>query len=691
METPKHLYQILGTVIDAGKKREPVRVKTQLGNICTVSSPHALPLRVGDIVDGYCHLRDDQYVFVRLPSTLVGVSKDALCSTLRRAGLCEREAEALYEYMVEDTKIKIKHYQYGDSKLVYRHRHQFSLALLENICWHAEYHRYCSPPIYPLDAAKARKVLWRLYDEICVRRLRLLGLTKSCVRECAERFRLGRGTLAELYHQLLTNPYLLEKVPMEAATNIAKAYGLSFDDEILRCAEVVRYADEILARTGSVCVPWRTLVQRYPDLPKYRRPLLEHFGCAIRYDSLYLHYHDQVEEILVDYFKPGRCAKIPLDSTDGMCDEQVRALECVLSNRVAIVTGSAGTGKTTIISRIVRVLESRDMRYRVTAYTGKAVSNITRRIPNVHASTIHMLMVQPEILDVLIIDEVSMVPNGLLARVVHLAPRLIMLGDPQQLPPIEGGDLLSQLLQVPIPRVHLTIDHRRSEHKTLFDNLANFGKQEFVWGDDCLFCQGDMEQVRRVVRKVYKSGIPHTEITVLCPINAPLVDINLACRKIFLGDGVAVTDDWKHSWRVGDRVVMTVNDYKIEVMNGEEGIITAIDRDKAVVRFGSRRVELSLTKTKEMSTTKRLRLAWATTVHKAQGSQWKYVILYIPKKMASKGFFNKNLVYTAISRAQEILYVVAKHETLFLDALGTKANKRYDYLGKRLVDTHAYS
>jgi exodeoxyribonuclease V alpha subunit len=449
-----------------------------------------------------------------------------------------------------------------------------------------------------------------------------------------------------------------------------------------------------------------------------------------------------VEDKLIEFLQPSPLppTHASKETKERLCEEQIAAVESALNNTVSIITGGAGCGKTTVISAIAHEFELRDIPYCIASFTGKAVARIkevVQRRENI--LTLHMILSRGKLLDkldrpmeVLIIDEISMVPNELLAKVLaklHYTLmdrngkvlRVVMVGDSNQVQSIEWGDFFNQVLtsrifkegetqgRLAIPCVQLTEDHRRKEKGVLFSNMAQFATAEspdeivFEWGKDCQFVQGGIDQIESTIRSIYMMGIPHEEITVISPVNQGLEEINTRCQNVFLNkDTVSIRDSFGKLWKLGARVMMTVNRYDINVMNGEEGIIIGIlaNRSCVKVRFkNGQEVDFPTFTPVIMNTnesdeeplddqplsTKLLTLSWAITVHKSQGSQWRYVIFYIPHNMSKGSFFNRKLLYTGISRTREMLYVVANCESVFLSSIFVNPSHRYDNLSKRLT------
>jgi ATP-dependent exoDNAse (exonuclease V) alpha subunit len=342
----------------------------------------------------------------------------------------------------------------------------------------------------------------------------------------------------------------------------------------------------------------------------------------------------------------------------------------------------------------------------------------------------------------LIIDEISMVPNELMSKVLmklaYAQPegrklKVVLLGDPNQLQPIQWGDLFNQLLSGgTVPRTHLVKDHRRANPGgVLFQNTNQFALADelneiiFEWGDDCQFVQGQLPEMEALLKSLHAEGISHQQITVVSPYK-DLDDVNHICQKVFLDPEHAreepkdvdalvtsiqvgppkarmLTDAFGRTWYVGARVMMTQkNFYDIDVMNGDEGIIEEVNAQRGYVRVlfnGGQDVNIPTfvpeivnsyeeqrdsNDTSDPLSTKYLAHSWAVTVHKSQGSEWQVVIFFVRAGRNSSSFFNCNLLYTGISRAKIKLYVVANAKTSFESAIYVNPPKRHDNLARRM-------
>jgi exodeoxyribonuclease V alpha subunit len=183
-----------------------------------------------------------------------------------------------------------------------------------------------------------------------------------------------------------------------------------------------------------------------------------------------------------------------------------------------------------------------------------------------------------------------------------------------------------------------------------------------------------------VVEKVIQSDISMFDFTILCPFNKPLNDINQRVSKMFLPEAKEITDSSSRTWRIGDRVINLKNRYDLNIMNGDDGVIVDFIENGLKVRFGELLVDFQFSSdqtsdeedddedlnetdgNKGPPTTKFLVQSYAMTVHKSQGSEWDFVLLYLPYD--PRGFVTKNLFYTAITRARQCLWIIPENQSV---------------------------
>lgn len=366
---------------------------------------------------------------------------------------------------------------------------------------------------------------------------------------------------------------------------------------------------------------------------------------------------------------------------------QLKAIIMGITESICIITGGPGTGKTTaVLSTILNIFDKRRVTYAMCAPTGKAAIRMDEACNRFGASTLHRkfgLMGDNQYdlkEDVLVIDEASMVSDELLYNVLQLVPvgkRIIFIGDSDQLPPIGLGEPLYQMLQTRIPSVRLSTIYRQQQGNGIVNaaTLINSGISPTV-GDEGFsisFCDRTT-----IVEEVVKSfnmmktvlQIPESDIQILTPVNkgfAGQETINPIIQCFMTGEEGYLDG---YDFRLGDRVINTRNNYDLGVMNGEVGIIKEInpDGDKLVMAFGKtwnvgspiyvwvdypNHGSLIGYSKENLSN---LQLAYATTIHKSQGSEYEGVILIMP--YTNDKFYLRQLPYTGITRAVKWCHMI---------------------------------
>ena len=406
--------------------------------------------------------------------------------------------------------------------------------------------------------------------------------------------------------------------------------------------------------------------------------------------------------------------------------EQAQAIEDAATTGLLLVTGGPGTGKTTIVNGILSLYDQMGLSCVLAAPTGRAAKRLTE-VTGQDASTIHRLLgagidphtgelffskneEDPLKADAVIVDEMSMVDILLLHSLLRAIPqraRLILVGDPDQLPPVGPGFPFSDMLRAKtLPTVRLTEIFRQAQESLIVMNAhsVNAGtmpelrnrKSDFFF----LPCRSEEEVAQTIqglcqTRLPKNMGIPAGEIQVLSPTKkggAGTVHLN----KILQASLNPPSADKKEKafgeilFREGDRVMQVKNNYDIlwrkadssmigaGIFNGDVGIIQSIDMNLEIVTilFDDRIAEYDFTQLIELEP------AYAMTVHKSQGSEYRAVVLSAWN--ASPYLLSRSILYTAITRARELLIVVGREDTIAQMVANAKIGRRYTGLKLRL-------
>ena len=407
-------------------------------------------------------------------------------------------------------------------------------------------------------------------------------------------------------------------------------------------------------------------------------------------------------------------------------DQQRDAIRQAAVSGVLLITGGPGTGKTTILNGIMALLGQMQLRCLPAAPTGRAAKRLSE-VTGEDASTIHRMLeagIDPETgkmvfckdesnplkADAIIIDEMSMVDVQLLASLLRAIPenkRIILVGDPDQLPPVGPGYPFGDMLRSgALPTVRLTEIFRQAQESLIVMNAHRVNNGEMPdlkkVDKDFFFMRRQSEDaVCQTIRDLcatrlpQKMGIPSDQIQVLTPTRKGGIgtwNLNGILQEA-LNPPTPTKKERKSgefTFREGDRVMQIRNNYDIMwkrtdgtavgtgIFNGDVGTITCIDtqQETVTVVFDEREADYDFTQLNELEP------AYAMTVHKSQGSEYRAVIL--AAWSGSPYLLNRSVLYTAITRARELLIIVGREEIVATMTENAKKNRRYSGLKLRL-------
>lgn len=552
-----------------------------------------------------------------------------------------------------------------------------------------------------LGPDQTRDLLKWWYKKWTLRRLYVLGLTNSEIDPL-----LTYLSPVKIYTMCMDNPFKLPSVPLIKACAILQAMDREISPIEINCGQIVRKAYSYL-ESGWTSTPLWLLSKEFSTFHSLKEHLIAEYGVKIEHNCLYLPYPYRVELEITRYIEKQRdvdVTPVEVPSHEILSSEQLAAINGALSHPLSIITGPAGTGKTLVISEMVKILTQIPGEVvLVTSFTGKAVT----RLKEVLKGT--SLSVPPATMDRLImtrtcqptsviIDEASMVTTELLYRFINAYQgdyRIILVGDINQLAPVGWGTLMAELMsQVPVYR--LTVNHRiLKPGSVILKNACDLLIPRefplvFQQGPDFTQYAGGYETIEYVLSSLRQINVSKDRITIICPLNKHLKDLNTIFQRVFKeevkDDSIKTIVYNRISWMVGDRVMMLDNNYQYDIMNGEEGILIDIKAEGLVVRFKETEFLFKFDKPKEEDSRElhagSLNQSFAITVHKSQGSEYDYVIGYIPDIQGS--FLTLNLLYTLLTRARMGVWLIGSNVSIN-NATTQKQRKRYDNLNVRLT------
>ena len=402
--------------------------------------------------------------------------------------------------------------------------------------------------------------------------------------------------------------------------------------------------------------------------------------------------------------------RVPKDGDVALNEDQQRGIMACLQQRVSIITGGPGTGKTTLIKKLLSILDEHKCTYKLAAPTGRAAKRMQEGTGK-FAMTLHRLLefdfmsmqfVHNEQnalkTDFLIVDEASMIDvflaNALL-KAVPMTAHVVFIGDIDQLPSVGAGNFLNDLITSGIvPTVRLTEIFRQAQDSLIIVNAHRVNKGEFptthVPGSkkDFVFIREDdpatiNDHLRTIFARLPSYHISTADTAVLVPMNRGVVGthaINYYLQEL-LNPGQPEKPLVRSgtTYKVNDRVMQIRNNYDKLVFNGDTGTITKIDTDEQVlvVCFGDREVSY------EYSEVDELVLAYAMSIHKSQGSE--YAATVIPIFTCHFALLQRNLLYTAITRSKRLCILIGQTKAIAMAIRNNKGVARKTFLKEYLT------
>ncbi|MEN3262496.1 ATP-dependent RecD-like DNA helicase [Sodalis endosymbiont of Spalangia cameroni] len=387
------------------------------------------------------------------------------------------------------------------------------------------------------------------------------------------------------------------------------------------------------------------------------------------------------------------------------------AIEKTVNSKVSVITGGPGVGKTTVINSILHIIRAKGIHTTLCAPTGRAAKRLSESTGQ-QATTIHRLLeFDPRLFDfkrhadnpldtaLLVVDESSMVDIVLMNKLLRAVPdhaALLLVGDVDQLPSVGPGYVLADIInsqQIPVSR--LTEIFRQAACSKIITNAhaINAGRvpdvtQKGETSDFFFITAETPEEIKAKLLNIVLCRLPARfgfdpvrDIQILTPMNrggTGTHSLNNVLQSQLNGGAEPKVTRYGRTFSPGDKVIQVINNYDKDVFNGDIGIILSIDTEdaEALVQFDDREIHYDFNELDELS------LAYATTIHKSQGSEYPCVV--IPLSMQSYLMLERNLIYTGVTRGKKMVVIIGQKKALSIAVRTQRSGRRKTWLRERL-------
>lgn len=393
--------------------------------------------------------------------------------------------------------------------------------------------------------------------------------------------------------------------------------------------------------------------------------------------------------------------------------EQARAIEGALAEKVLVVTGGPGTGKTTIIQAVTRLYSDLGLQVLLGAPTGRAAKRLSE-VTGHEAATIHRLLEytwasggftrdasQPLVADAVIIDEASMMDIHLIAHLLRAVPdaaTFVLVGDVDQLPSVGPGTVLRDVIESEaLPVVKLREVFRQAKESLIVENAHRVNRGEMPFEpkgaeelrDYYFIEENDAERCADILVELCRDRIrqrfdldPIADVQIIAPMQRGTLGVqklNARLQEVLNPPGAGGSiQSGGRAFRPGDKLIQTRNNYEKNVFNGDIGIIVSVDPSQGSIRvnFDPNIIEYTQSALDEVVH------AYAVTIHKSQGSEYPAVI--IPLHTQHYPMLQRNLVYTALTRARKLAIFIGSKRALAMAVKNAQVRRRWSHLASRI-------
>ncbi|AQS89092.1 DNA helicase RecD/TraA [Neoasaia chiangmaiensis NBRC 101099] len=540
------------------------------------------------------------------------------------------------------------------------------------------------------------------------------------------------------------NPYRLAKdirgIGFKTADQIARKMGIA-PDAMIRVRAGISYALGEAMDEGHCGLPVGELLTSTAELLEVAAPLIE-MALALELEAgdviadsvgetgcIFLAGLYRAEQSIAERLRACAVGRPPWPEIDAakamtwverktglaLAPSQQEAVRLALRSKVLVITGGPGVGKTTLVNAILKIVTAKGIDVQLCAPTGRAAKRLSEST-GLEGKTIHRLLetdpatgsfnrddTNPLTCDLLVVDEASMVDVLLMRSLLRALPdsaALLIVGDVDQLPSVGPGQVLADIIgSGAVPVVRLTEVFRQAAQSRIITNAhrINEGRMPELSaeeGSDFYFVEaGEPEIGLRRLLAVVKDRIPARfgldpvrDVQVLCPMNRGGLgarSLNIELQQALNPPAEVKVERFGWTYGPGDKVMQIANDYDRDVFNGDLGVIDRIDIEEGelTVSFDGREIVYGFGELDELV------LAYATTIHKSQGSEYPAVV--IPLVTQHYAMLARNLLYTGVTRGRMLVVLVGQKKALAIAVRNQGGRRRWSKLREWLMGSFA--